>query len=163
MLAATKTDHQEYVTSSGRPEPHFPGHPYQKLMCVQKAASECLLAPDQVPFSGQWQRLTRALVMPQAEITRGGDGLSSPSTGQLLSCCSRSEPSWTLPTTCSMRPCLISAILSLLLIHEPTPLRVQQLLVGKLGKGVSKGQNPSRLVPCFLHDTGRLTAGFPAC
>ena len=42
--------------------------------------------------------------------------------------------------------------------HEPTPLRVPQLLLGKLGEGVFSGCNPLRTVPRSLRDTRRLAA-----
>ena len=46
--------------------------------------------------------------------------------------------------------------------HKLTPLRVRQLLWGRLGEGVSRRPNPSRTVPRSWHDTGRLVAGPPS-
>ena len=46
--------------------------------------------------------------------------------------------------------------------HEPTPLEVGQLLLGKLGKGGFRRCDPSRTVPHSLRDTGRLVVASPS-
>ena len=48
------------------------------------------------------------------------------------------------------------------LIHEPTPPRVRQLLLGKLGEGVFRGCDPLRTFPRSLRDTRRLAVDSPS-
>ena len=45
--------------------------------------------------------------------------------------------------------------------HKPAPLRVWQLLSGKLGKEVLRKQGPFGTVPRSVHDTSRLAAILP--
>ena len=46
--------------------------------------------------------------------------------------------------------------------HKPTPSRVRQLLLGKLGEGVFSGCDPLGTVPRSLRDTRRLAADSPS-